>query len=470
MQVSFTLPIAKSAVATEAAKRYVSQMGIREPYVTLAEAIAPEFTYFVVYGRATHDVDVSAITAEEAPAAALDREEIDAEIARRFGRRLIVLGCALESDAHTVGLDAIFNMKGFAGDYGLERYHGFDARNLGAQVPVAEVARQVRETKADAVLVSATVTQNEIHIRHLTDLVDMLEAERLRDRVVLDRGRRARGPRAGQGARLRRGLRPGHDGVARGGVPARGALAPPRRLRSGVLSAPERVVLRLRVGAEQAHYGGGLVDGAFVLKLFGDAATELLIRHDGDEGLFRAYSSVDFLAPVHGGDYLEIEAEITRVGQDLARDALRGAPRDRARRGLLGVARRPAGRRGARRGDLRRPARQAAEPRVSDALLITVAGVGAEVMRAQQPHLPLLPEEVGEEYGRAFDAGATIGHVHGRKPDGTPDPGPRDVPRLLGRDPRRAARSSSSSRPAARWAWASRSGSRRSCSSPTWPR
>lgn len=75
-----------------------------------------------------------------------------------------------------------------------------------------------------------------------------------------------------------------------------------------------RVTLRLRVGAEHAHYGGGLVDGAYVLKLFGDAATELLIRRDGDEGLFRAYSSVEFLAPVLGGDYLEIEAEITRVG------------------------------------------------------------------------------------------------------------------------------------------------------------
>jgi len=77
----------------------------------------------------------------------------------------------------------------------------------------------------------------------------------------------------------------------------------------------DKVTLRLRVGAEQAHYGGGLVDGAFLLKLFGDAATELLIRLDGDEGLFRAYSSVDFLAPVHGGDYLEVEAEITRVGK-----------------------------------------------------------------------------------------------------------------------------------------------------------
>jgi 3-aminobutyryl-CoA ammonia-lyase len=77
----------------------------------------------------------------------------------------------------------------------------------------------------------------------------------------------------------------------------------------------EKTLLRLRVGAEQAHYGGGLVDGAYVLKLFGDAATELLVRHDGDEGLFRAYSSVDFLAPVVAGDYLEVEAELTRVGR-----------------------------------------------------------------------------------------------------------------------------------------------------------
>ena len=188
VQISFTLPVPKSAVAIEAAKRYVAKMGIREPYVTLAEAIAPAFTYFVVYGRATHDVDLSGITAEEAPAAALGREEIDAEMSRRFGRRIVVLGCALESDAHTVGLDAIFNMKGYAGDYGLERYHSLDARNLGAQVPVAEVVRELRSSGADAVLVSATVTQNEIHIRHLTDLVDMLEAEGLRDRVVLIAG------------------------------------------------------------------------------------------------------------------------------------------------------------------------------------------------------------------------------------------------------------------------------------------
>lgn len=73
-------------------------------------------------------------------------------------------------------------------------------------------------------------------------------------------------------------------------------------------------VLRVRVSAAQAHYGGGLVDGAFVLQLFGDVATELLIRHDGDEGLFLTYSEVMFRAPVYAGDFLEVRARLTEVG------------------------------------------------------------------------------------------------------------------------------------------------------------
>jgi len=76
-----------------------------------------------------------------------------------------------------------------------------------------------------------------------------------------------------------------------------------------------KAFLRLRLSAHDAHYGGGLVDGARVLGLFGDIATELLIRHDGDEGLFRAYDSVDFLAPLYAGDYLEVEGEIVSVGK-----------------------------------------------------------------------------------------------------------------------------------------------------------
>jgi 3-aminobutyryl-CoA ammonia-lyase len=74
------------------------------------------------------------------------------------------------------------------------------------------------------------------------------------------------------------------------------------------------VLIRMRMSQADAHYGGNLVDGARMLQLFGDVATELLIRHDGDEGLFRAYDQVEFLAPVHAGDYVEATGEITRVG------------------------------------------------------------------------------------------------------------------------------------------------------------
>ncbi len=76
-----------------------------------------------------------------------------------------------------------------------------------------------------------------------------------------------------------------------------------------------RVMHRLRMGSHDAHYAGELVDGARCLGLFGDVATELLIRHDGDEGLFRAYDSVEFLAPVRAGDVLEVEAELVDVGK-----------------------------------------------------------------------------------------------------------------------------------------------------------
>jgi 3-aminobutyryl-CoA ammonia-lyase len=76
-----------------------------------------------------------------------------------------------------------------------------------------------------------------------------------------------------------------------------------------------KTVLRVRLSAHDAHYGGGLVDGARVLGLFGDVATELLVRLDGDEGLFRAYESVEFLAPLHAGDFVEAEGEIVAVGK-----------------------------------------------------------------------------------------------------------------------------------------------------------
>jgi 3-aminobutyryl-CoA ammonia-lyase len=72
--------------------------------------------------------------------------------------------------------------------------------------------------------------------------------------------------------------------------------------------------IRLRLGANDAHYGGNLVDGAKMLQLFGDVATELLIKLDGDEGLFKAYSSIEFMSPVFAGDYIEATGTITTIG------------------------------------------------------------------------------------------------------------------------------------------------------------
>lgn len=73
-------------------------------------------------------------------------------------------------------------------------------------------------------------------------------------------------------------------------------------------------LIRVRMSLNDAHYGGNLVDGAKILELFGDVATELLIKTDGDEGLFRAYNSIEFLAPVYAGDYIEAEGKIIEMG------------------------------------------------------------------------------------------------------------------------------------------------------------
>jgi 3-aminobutyryl-CoA ammonia-lyase len=77
----------------------------------------------------------------------------------------------------------------------------------------------------------------------------------------------------------------------------------------------KQALIRVRMSCHDAHYGGNLVDGAKMLQLFGDVATELLIQNDGDEGLFKAYDNVEFMAPVFAGDYIEAVGEITQVGK-----------------------------------------------------------------------------------------------------------------------------------------------------------
>ena len=117
--------------------------------------------------------------------------ETDQFVREHIGRKIVVIGASTGTDAHTVGIDAIMNMKGFAGHYGLERYEMFEALNMGSQVTNEEFIAKAIELKADALLVSQTVTQKDIHIKNLTELVEMLEAEGLRDKVILACG----GPR-----------------------------------------------------------------------------------------------------------------------------------------------------------------------------------------------------------------------------------------------------------------------------------
>ena len=96
-----------------------------------------------------------------------------------------MVGASTGTDAHTVGIDAIMNRKGFAGHYGLERFEMIEAYNLGAQVPNEEFIRKAVELNADVLLISQTVTQKDVHIENLTELIELLEAEGLRSRFIV---------------------------------------------------------------------------------------------------------------------------------------------------------------------------------------------------------------------------------------------------------------------------------------------
>ena len=112
-------------------------------------------------------------------------DEIDAFVAERIGRKVRVAGACIGTDAHTVGIDAILNMKGYKGDYGLERYRMFETFNLGSQVAAEELVRFTQEHRIDALLASQVVTQKGSDIKNFTALSELLEAQGLRDRVVL---------------------------------------------------------------------------------------------------------------------------------------------------------------------------------------------------------------------------------------------------------------------------------------------
>ncbi len=185
VQLSFALPVPAGEEAIEAAKQLLRQMGFENPLIVYHRELTPGFTLFNAYGSYTGSIDYTQIHVPKVEGVKWGMEECDDFIREHIGRPLVMVGASTGTDAHTVGIDAIMNMKGFAGHYGLERYDMIEAHNLGSQVPNDEFIAKALELHADALLVSQTVTQKDIHIQNLTELVEMLEAEGLRDKVIL---------------------------------------------------------------------------------------------------------------------------------------------------------------------------------------------------------------------------------------------------------------------------------------------
>lgn len=184
-QLSFTLPLACTDEALEAAKQLMKKMGFENPQVVYYKELTEGFTFFVCYGSCIHTVDYTSIHVPKVETTKMNMKECDEFIKQNIGRKIVVIGASTGTDAHTVGIDAIMNMKGYAGHYGLERYEMFETLNMGAQVPNEEFVAKAIELNADVLLVSQTVTQKDIHIKNLTELVEMLEAEGIRDKVIL---------------------------------------------------------------------------------------------------------------------------------------------------------------------------------------------------------------------------------------------------------------------------------------------
>jgi beta-lysine 5,6-aminomutase beta subunit len=185
VQLSFSLPVPRGEEAAEAARQLAVKMGILDPSVVHMQDMGEGYTFFILYGKCRHTVDFTKIQVAKVQSPRMNFYEINRFIQERIGRKIVVIGACTGTDAHTVGIDAIMNMKGYAGEYGLERYPMIEAYNLGAQVENEDLVAKAIECKADAILVSQVVTQKDVHIPNLSRLVELLEAEGLRQRIVL---------------------------------------------------------------------------------------------------------------------------------------------------------------------------------------------------------------------------------------------------------------------------------------------
>ena len=170
VQLSFTLPVPHGPRADGAAQQLANRMGMDPAMVVHSHPIGDGFTFFVVYGSVSHVVDLDDVRVVEREYALLPPSEVNSTVKKLLHRKLVVVGGCIGTDAHTVGIDAILNIKGFAGEKGLEYYRELRVINLGAQVSVPDLVKRARTEKADAVLVSQVVTQRDAHILNTQEM------------------------------------------------------------------------------------------------------------------------------------------------------------------------------------------------------------------------------------------------------------------------------------------------------------
>jgi beta-lysine 5,6-aminomutase beta subunit len=185
VQLSFTLPVPATEKAKEAARLFCTKMGFTDVKVAAVERAAENYTFFVVYARSPVVLDYAAIDVPEIAIKKLSFGELNALIETKVGKKVVVLGACTGTDTHTLGIDAILNMKGYSGDYGLERYPWFEAYNLGSQVPNAELVRKAKEKHADAILVSQVVTQRDVHKENSRQFIEEARKQGVHGKMTL---------------------------------------------------------------------------------------------------------------------------------------------------------------------------------------------------------------------------------------------------------------------------------------------
>ena len=434
IQLSFTLPVPLSEKAKEAARQFCTQLGLHGREGRRGRAGGGQLHASSSSTRgADVSLDYARSTCRRSSSRSSGSTSSTSSSRTQLGRRVVVLGACTGTDTHTVGIDAILNMKGFAGDYGLERYPWFEALQPGRQVPNEELIRRAEEKKADAILVSQVVTQRDVHKDNCAAVHRRGEGARAsRARRILLLG----GPRVDHKLALELGF---DAGFGPGTKPSDVANYIVHALLKKMGKEPEDMhyegeptvkasarCSRLRMSSHDAHYGGNLVDGARMLGALRRrghrAAASSTTATRGCSGPTTRWSS----SPrCYAGDFIEAEGEIIEVGNTSrkmrfeARKVIRPVP---GRLRLRGRGARAANRRLPRDRDLRRAAGQAAGEAVSapPPYVITAAMVGAETTREQTPHLPITAEEIAEDAARCREAGAAMVHLHVRRPDGTP--------------------------------------------------